>query len=282
MAGAWVDLRCRSYGAQLTARLQVSLPKVGRGHNANLSDPQAVPALLGYVFEEVSAHFPGLLRLEEFHLSRLDVARDFVNVADMATRMQDLSRLAPIRARHSFFADDQIGVRTLRRWARAWETRLYDKDHELSLQAAKDPETATAIAIEAVRRSRPNLLRFELQLNSAAIKKIGGWHNLDKDALSVVAFDYFKRSRFDEPLGDEAILRAAEESLRSQGRIAEAIGLLKYLSSKAHGLQRVYCRNTIDKYDRLARELGLTHLDTSTGRGDGGRLDWTTGTVVPR
>nr|DAU79842.1 MAG TPA: replication protein [Inoviridae sp.] len=188
-------------------------------------------------------------------VKRLDVVRDFHGVPvrpvlDALERTPRFGRKVLIKR----FADPEAGgAETLRVGTRSsWSCVLYDKHAETGGIAA------------------PGHLRYEARLRS---KFLTGSHastlaspivsvcDIADGTLATLGVDRFHAAGFGVRVSGEAAFRQRLEALDLSS--ADYMTLLGYLSAVANGYPVRMSRNTVAKYRRLARSLGVVPGEVS-------------------
>lgn len=210
---------------------------------------------------------PAVPDVGAMRVRRLDVARDFVDVARPDFLVRGLGPVHRPWARRNLVHYDpaRSGAQTLMVGSGAGVVRLYDKDMETGGKA-------------------PGVLRWEAECRRDWCEKYGGVTTLDEVSDESVARLGLNRWEWSQ-MGTEveAMEAVVEKVMRSDLSFAEQRGLIGYLTMIATGADVRAATHTHSKYRRVARELGVTVDPGSLGGESPGfraRLDLESGTAV--
>jgi hypothetical protein len=271
------------------AKVETNPARIADPDGWELVDVDAAQEAMRAAWDAAQEVAPSSRPMENARVTRIDVARDF-EVEDPSFYVRGLAPLRrPYAKRQGIWNDAQKGnAETFHVGSGSGMVRLYDKGAEVSsrLRAAGERAAAAAGARSISARSLPeNVLRFEVEARRRWCKERGSIRELrDIDALNVqtLAMDRWKWSS----MGAE--VTAADriiDRVRSAGLTPtlEAT-LLGHMLLVANGRDVRLGRNTLAKYDKLMRDLGIA---LAPGAFDGskgmtGRLDFESGQEVLR
>jgi hypothetical protein len=205
---------------------------------------------------------PGVPSVDEMHVKRLDVARDFeTEHSEFYVR-----GLAPVHrpwARRNLvhFDPGRKGAQTLMVGSGAGVVRLYDKFAETEGKAPA------------------GTLRWEAECKSDWVTKYGDittFADVNEERVAELARNRWEWSAMGTDVG--AIERVVEKAQRSGMSQRELLSFLGYVTLLANGSGQVAHRNTATKYRKMSKELGVSigELEVSSAQFLG-RLDWETG-----
>lgn len=235
--------------------LEFSVPRLLTGDNQHAAPLQEVMPALERAWGDASRVVAWQETVRQAAIMRLDLVRDFTALGGAAEQhLAGLSRLPAARATTvAYHSPDGPGVETVYRKTKRWSARLYVRD---ALPAMK------------TRGGGPDqTVRFELQLRSTMLREqsIHTVGELDDRGLAGLAWRHFERSRFQVPVGDpEAKLRRALDAM-SDSTPGDRRGVLGQLQLDAVGATCSPRDKTVQKYRRMAAELGLCPSDVLQG-----------------
>jgi hypothetical protein len=246
--------------------LEASLPKARYGDNVDgVSPDEAIDILIDLSYEldqfctrTTFTDSDGALVTPDPHswwVKRLDVVRDFRGVPvrpvlDALERTPRFGRKVLIRR----YADPEAGgAETLRVGTRSsWSCVLYDKHAETGGIAA------------------PGHLRFEARLRSKFLtgnhastlaSPIVSVEDISAGTIAALGVDRFAAAGFSARMTGEAEFRRRLDALELSPN--DYMTLLGYLSAVANGYPIRMSRNTVAKYRKIARSLGVVPGDVS-------------------
>jgi len=271
-----------SFGVGGVAWCEASLPKFATGDNVNALEVSHALSVLAEVHKEAlefctptvgttpdGAQVDGS-RFLDSSIKRLDVVRDFQchSIRALFDALQPLHRRKGLIVRR-FLDPEACGAETLRVGTKSsWSCVLYDKHAETGGLASRGH------------------LRFETRLRSAFLTgktatalapPLVALEDLTPSTLAALAYDRFTAANFGAVVNDADGFLERLEALGVSD--ADYTGLIGYLSCVRNGYPVRMSENTLRKYRRLARLVGidphhLEDLDVSS------RLDWDSGTLA--
>ena len=261
---AWVSVYADYRNGGPEVRIEFSAPTVLDGHNCEPLPLRMLPEVVDTVLNEIRRHLTGVPAIKDFRLIRIDIVRDFRDVASIDRTLHGLSSLPVTWATQN----DHLQKGITREWQTftrgspsQWTVRGYGKSAQLQQLAQRDDyrhDLLLKLAGEAV-----GVLRWELELHADVLKKNGLRTLLDLSphAVHKLTTYYFERSRFGDIFSGFNRLHDIVQELRATGRAPEARGLVTYLTTGLLGTDDLYCFNQNNQYKKLAREYSLTPDD---------------------
>lgn len=246
-----VALRFDSWRGHPEAHFEASVPRLVRGSNSHAASLDEAIRLVVQAYEEAGEVVQWLSPPDKLSVMRLDLVRDFTAAEGKAE--DHLAGLARVPAKNadtrSHQTPDCLGVETLYRQTTRWLARLYVRDALPHMEAAS--------------RGTAQTVRYELQLRSTFLrdKSLQHLEQLSVDPLRELAWHYFKRCRFDVPVGHPE--RKIHVALAAMATLSpsDRRGILGQLALDCHVGTEPTRDNTVLKYRRLAANYGLTPGD---------------------
>ncbi|ABL81479.1 MULTISPECIES: phage/plasmid replication protein [unclassified Nocardioides] len=253
---AWVS------GAGPQIRLQASIPRMLLGHNWDGVSPDELPRAMEVLMRGVAEALPDTPRPHEVAVTRLDLTRDFYGVRDVPATLTAIARhpMANVRVNRRDYREDGVTLQTLTRGNRSWIARGYDKWFESA--NSKGPGLQRELA-----RTRPQQLRFEVELKSKALRYRGMTKIADllRSDLIETARYYFERCKFDVNTAQTGLSDLLDR-LESDGvSAADRRNLVLYLTCADMGVS-LLSRGPFERARALANRyrLGPNSLGKST------------------
>jgi len=183
------------------------------------------------------------------YVKRIDVVRDFAGVPvrpvlDSLERAPRYGRKVLIKR----FADPEAGgAETLRVGVRSsWSSVLYDKH----------AETGGVAAVGHLRYETRVRTKFLTGAHLAGLAKpIAAVEDINAGTVAVIGVDRFHAAGFGARVNGDAHMRRILDDLQLSD--SDYMTFLGYMSAVANGYPVRMSRNTVAKYRRLAKKLGL-------------------------
>ena len=211
--------------------------------------------------------------VESWKVKRVDVARDFADVSSPSYYVRGLASVHRPHARKTGLFNDstRAGAQTLMAGSKSGIARLYD-------QHAAYGETKGAVE---------GRVRWEIEARAAWLERLAGIstvHDLTGAALRTLAHERWDWSAMGVEVKAtdavvEKVMRAVDQDLMS---IREARGFLGWMMMSSRGVSGLEGKETMAKYRRWTRELGVVLAPEDTAGVFVGRLDFETGREVLR
>ena len=283
-----VRVNCNRRTGPLEVTMEFSGPKVRRGSNVEALPLCDLDDTIAEVIDGLGQHLPGLGAPGVMRVTRLDLARDFVDIHNPSSV---LSRLAARRdtGRYRQETWSRAGSANLmqtlvRRVDDYWRASCYDKLYEQDEVAVRRQTRGRNQGAGLGANPAPRL-RWEIQLGHRTTAELRAKHGPrytgNPVLLSAIAAEYFSRSDFDQPYQGGATMYAElmqELAAGSPKDRREAHTIAIYVASQVTGVE-LLSHNTIDRARKSLRSRGLSVSDLLTTDGPPARLDFETGRV---
>jgi hypothetical protein len=224
----------------------------------------------------VTSEFAGMPTYDDLRLTRLDLARDIVDVRSIPQTLWAISQLPVQRARTDRLERGARGAwQTLTRGnIGRWLSVSYDKSEELFDKARRTYDVEAALLLRTVAAECSGRQRWELQMRRSVLlsKGITSVH-VDQEEMFRMSEQYFDRTRFGDVVGGTQRLFDALDSLSP----AEQRGVMCVLIADRLGRRPPYSHNPADDYRLLARRLSLSAADLLADESEPRRLDFSSG-----
>ncbi|GEL95296.1 hypothetical protein [Cellulomonas composti] len=265
-----VDLLVRHTPRGMEAVLERSLPTLVRGHNITSLDASEAVEAIRYLYEQAAEVVDWADDLGALRITRLDLDRDFTDVTALSPLLYNLARLPARRTHTTRLHVAPGGAVGLERAtpSRTWRALLYDKQAQIEGLASVSRQrngrvmlTASPTAMAVAR------VRFEVQLHRDTLHRKGIRTVSDLDhptRLDEVSREFFRRVRFDTPVGGPSHLEEVHIRLATSGDtdykfLGQVMGMLH---ADALGLPPPsQSPTTIARYRALALKWGLSAAD---------------------
>ncbi|WP_270886267.1 phage/plasmid replication domain-containing protein [Pedococcus sp. 5OH_020] len=279
-----LDVRMTPTG--LRAVIERSLPTLAYGHNLDPVSVRTAVRLVSDLYGQAAEFVDWGVDVHDLRITRLDLDRDFAEVAHLDRVLRGLARIhVPRTANPSIYGDSKGGgsILTLTRQSpKRWRASLYDKHAQVLHLARQERDPTRCKRLDGLARTARGRVRFEVQLRSQALKEKGvrTVSDLNEASLLNVRKHYFQRAGFDNPVGgapqvDEVMTRLATSASPDYGFFGAVLAMLK---AEALGLpQPTTSPNTLRKYRALARQWGLSAADMACATGPTVVLDYESG-----
>jgi hypothetical protein len=259
--------------------LTFSAPAILDGHNRDPLPLWLLPDVAEAVWMAVSRELTGMPSYNDLRLTRLDLARDFVDVDSIPRTLWTVSRLPVQRARIDNLARGANGSwQSLTRGTKGrWRVVSYDKREELLEKAARTRDEETAELLRAGAADCSGRQRWELQMRRAFLRdeRVTSVH-LDEGEMFAMSQRYFERTRFGDVIGGtQRLFNALDQLTPAQER-----GVMYVLVADLLGRRPRYSHNPADDYRLLARQLNVSAADLLPDGSEPRRLDFVTGTEM--
>ncbi|WP_101525671.1 hypothetical protein [Nocardioides houyundeii] len=265
--------------------MELSLPTVLRGNNFQPAAPAEVIGAVQDAYDHVNRLAPWLCPIEELTVARIDLARDFSQVADAPGHLARLAERPGKRMRTvAYYSNTGVGVETVIRYTDRHVGRLYDRAAMYAAGVSTAQGQRTADDLRDLARAERGVVRFELQLRSKAAEGHGikTLHDVCVAPLPDIAHNYFQdRCRFDAVVagGEWKIKEAVAQARRHGIKITAPLGQLML---DALNEPPECSAGTLKKYRALANKLGVAPVDLlNTEPRPPMRLDFNHGLLVP-
>lgn len=260
-------------------RLTFSAPAVLDGHNRDPLPLALLPDVAEAVWTSVSRELTGMPAFEDLRMTRLDLARDLVDVESIPRTLWAVHQLPVQRARIDRLERGANGSwQSLTRGTKGrWRVVSYGKSEELVEKAARTRDHDTADMLRAVAAGCSGRQRWELQMRRAFLVDEGVTSvHLDEERMFTMSQRYFERTRFGDVVGGtERLFDALDQLSPAQER-----GVMYVLVADLLGRRPRYSHNPADDYRLLARQLNVSAADLLADGSEPRRLDFATGTEV--
>jgi hypothetical protein len=280
-SGARLGVDIQNQGAP-EAWVEFSAPKVATGSNVVPLPLREAVAVAREVYDEAGELVDWQTPFEHMRVGRLDVDRDFEDVAHQGPLLSALSKVrAPYNPQTRFFPDATKGgaVTLTRGPASRWLATLYSKEGEAlhRYRYAQPHEKARAKADLDRARGR---LRYELRLRPDALgKNLRLVQDLNDDDLTRLRRGYFDRVGYG--LEVTGMQRAAALVMEhDEWRVNTRLALLGWLLVESQGMPVDVHRNNAAKYRTRCEEVGVTAADLLDMASTSVRLDFDTARMV--
>lgn len=211
--------------------------------------------------------------VETWKVKRVDVARDFSDVSSPSYYVRGLAGVHRPHARKTGLFNDstRAGAQTLMAGSKSGIARLYD-------QHAAYGESKGAIE---------GRVRWEIEARSAWLERLAGIstvQDLTGEALRTLAIERWEWSAMGVEVKAtdavvEKVMRAVAQDVMT---MREARGFLGWMMMSSRGVSGLEGKETMAKYRRWTRELGVTLAPEDTAGVFVGRLDFESGREVLR
>ena len=161
--GYRVDIQAWRRG-EPRARLEFSAPRMLRSDNRLPATTSEVQGVVRQAYDEVGRDLSWMCGVADLSVERLDIARDFEEVADGPLLLEGLSRVPPVRmGTQTFRSRDHSGTQTVIRETTRFRGQLYCRDFQYLNRAvwARGPERQR---LEGLAAADQGVVRFELGL----------------------------------------------------------------------------------------------------------------------
>jgi len=285
LSGTRIEVSTR--GSLLYAAMERSLPNLLRGNNVIAVTVEQAHQAITDLYEEAAAFVDWDCKPWDLEVSRLDLPRDFDGIDCLDQLLGGLSRLRVPRTSLSavYNAPDYGHALTLRRGVLgSWVASLYDKPAQLLHLADRARTDTHARTLRSLAVANEHRLRFEPQIHRQSLRRAGVRTVADMTEPTLVNLreHYFKRARFDQPVGGAPHIEAMTRRLAASGGPAyKHLGdVISMLMAEAWGLpQPATSPKSIKKYKAYAEQWELSAADMTQVGGPAVALDFTAGTL---
>lgn len=266
------------------ARVEFSAARLLHGDNRVPVASSDLRAAIGDAYDMVAKHVAWLCPPEDLTVARIDIARDFVDVADPPWLLGQLANIPAARMTgHAYQSSDGRGAQTLLREARRHTGKMYHRGPQyLARKVGKTSQER--VALDRLAESESGVVRFEVQLRreKAAEEGLGHVRDLAADHLAGIARKYFSgRYRFGDVIAGPAWkFREALSAATNFGESKRVIPALGLLVADAFGLEGSQHPKTLAQYRAAYRRYGLGLGDVLAVEQTPVRFDLTLGRVV--
>lgn len=271
--------------SQMRARIERSLPTMLHGHNQSPVPLAEALVLIARLFEQAAQVVDWLVPVSGLSVQRADLPRDFEQVEHLDRLLSGLARLRVPRCGH---VQHRLGggvVQTLvREIPGAWRAQMYDKHEQLRHLAMTTRDPDLSAVLHSVADTAVGQVRFEAQLRREALRRHGvsTMADLNEDTLLAIREHYFRRCRYDTPVGGAPHLDAVMTTLARTGDPNYKYwgSVLAMLKAEALGLpQPATGSASLAKYRRLAKEWNVSAADLDGLAGPAVALDFASGAL---
>jgi len=258
-------------------RLTFSAPAVLDGHNRDPLPVELLPDVAEAVWIAASRELTGMPAFEDLRMTRLDLARDLIDVRSIPRTLWAVHQLPVQRARVDRLERGANGSwQTLTRGTKGrWRAVSYGKSEELLEKAARTHDDDSADMLRAVAAGCSGRQRWELQMRRAFLVDEGVTSlHLDEERMFTMSQRYFERTRFGDVIGGAQRLNDALDQLTD----TQQRGVVSVLVADLLGRRPPYSHNPAQKHRSLARQLNLNAADLLPDGSEPRFLDFTSGT----
>ena len=258
-------------------RVQVSLPRMLYGHNAELLPVGFLADGVDALLTELGRGLPSVPSIDQVQLQRLDLGRDFLGVMDTSKALIALGSRPMPRSRLNVSYDRRDGRKqTVYTGSRSsYCLRAYDKAHELQEAIRHTADRGRTALLETLAAAAIGALRFELQLQRRALRRQGlaVMRDADPQVLEDVARGYFVQAGWGEAYGGPSRLAETLTKLQATLSRADFKNLVTFMACTDLGVEHGLSPKIVDRIKPFARacamhspdDLELRHLDFSSG-----------------
>jgi len=272
----------------LIAVMEKSLPTLLHGHNVYPVNVTEAIDLVADLHSQASEYVDWIDGPSQLRVNRLDLDKTFQGVRHLPRLLDGLMRVqVPRTTNPRLYCDKNNGnALTLERGtaSRTWRAVLYDKSAQMQTRVRRERDPLRKAHLQRAADQCRNHVRFEAQLHTDALRRTGVtiMADLNDEILLTLRKDYFRRAKFDTPVGGAPRLQQVQTNLATAGDpnykfFGSVWGML---SAEALGLpQPIPSPGPLARYRCLAKDWGLTAADVLTEAGPAVALDFDSGTL---